>query len=494
MASSNEDWKPRLGMEFDTREEAEQFYLAYGLREGFGVRVRFTNRKKDGSVSSCRFVCCKEGIRKKEDKCAYEGKIRRGETRTKCLAKITLSSKNGKLVINEFVENHNHDLLNRETTHMLRSHRKITEVQAYEIDMADDSVLRQKEMYQLMSTHAGHSANVGFTEVDLLENPSFFYAYQMDIDEQITNVFWCDANMILDYGGSIIFGAALMYDETIPSFKWLFETFLQAHNNKKPKTIFTDQDQTMSRALEEVMPETHHGLCTWHLLQNGIKHLGNRMKKGASLLTDFSKCMYEIGIEADFEKAWFDLVNEHNLHGTTWINSVYEINKKWAACYMKEALTLGMRSTQSGNCSSIDSEESLMFVDKSVDEMFKKVIECPTQGRDNDNDHPSFVSYDAMQSKGFKKQPSSKGTKRHKSFLERQPKKRSAPPSKHAQSSRVPPQRSSQVRELTTNMVNGVSCSAPPTYEPPLARGGMFVSYTTMLMAPFDDTNIGALL
>jgi len=31
-------------------------------------------------------------------------------------------------------------------------------------------------------------------------------------------------------------------------------------------------------------------------------------------------------------------------------------------------------------------------------------------------------------------------------------------------------------------MVDGVSCSAPPTYEPPLAREDMFVSYTTMLM------------
>ena len=64
------------------------------------------------------------------------------------------------------------------------------------------------------------------------------------------------------------------------------------------------------------------------------------MKKGASLLTYFSKCMYDIGIEADFEKVWFDLVNEHNLHETTWIKSVYEIKKKWAACYMKEALHL----------------------------------------------------------------------------------------------------------------------------------------------------------
>ena len=40
-----------------------------------------------------------------------------------------------------------------------------------------------------------------------------------------------------------------MYDETIPSFKWLFETFLQAHNNKKPKTIFTDQAQAMATAV-----------------------------------------------------------------------------------------------------------------------------------------------------------------------------------------------------------------------------------------------------
>ena len=46
---------------------------------------------------------------------------------------------------------------------MLRSQRKITEVQAYEIDMADDSGLGQKATYQLMSTHAGHRANVGYT-------------------------------------------------------------------------------------------------------------------------------------------------------------------------------------------------------------------------------------------------------------------------------------------------------------------------------------------
>ncbi|XP_073219773.1 protein FAR1-RELATED SEQUENCE 5-like [Cicer arietinum] len=102
----------------------------------------------------------------------------------------------------------------------------------------------------------------------------------------------------------------------------------------------------MARALAEVMPKTHHGLCTWHLLQNGIKHLGNLMKGGNYLLRDFKKCMYDIDVEADFETAWTNLINQYDVHENNWIKSVYAIKKKWAACYMKEAFTLGMRSTQ----------------------------------------------------------------------------------------------------------------------------------------------------
>jgi zinc finger SWIM domain-containing protein 3 len=78
--------------------------------------------------------------------------------------------------------------------------------------------------------------------------------------------------------GAVVFGAALLYDETTESYKWLFETFLEAHKQKRPQTVFTDQDQAMGKALVEVMPGTYHGLCTWHLMQNAIKHLANFMK------------------------------------------------------------------------------------------------------------------------------------------------------------------------------------------------------------------------
>ena len=85
----------------------------------------------------------------------------------------------------------------------------------------------------------------------------------------------------------------LTHVETVDSFKWLIETFLEAHGNKKPQTLFTDQAQAMAKALVEAMPETRRGLCTWHLMQNGIKHLGSLMKGESHFLTNFKKCMYE---------------------------------------------------------------------------------------------------------------------------------------------------------------------------------------------------------
>ena len=55
---------------------------------------------------------------------------------------------------------------------------------------------------------------------------------------------------------TVVFGAALLYDETIVSFVCLFETFLKAMSEKKPITNFTDQDATMLAALQIVIPET----------------------------------------------------------------------------------------------------------------------------------------------------------------------------------------------------------------------------------------------
>jgi len=146
--------------------------------------------------------------------------------------------------------------------------------------------------------------------------------------------------------GVVIFGAALLYDETAESFKWLFESFLNAHAGKKPQTIFTDQDAAMAKALPEVMPDTWHGLCTWHIMQNGIKHLGNLMKDGSHLLRDFKSCMFDYEDETEFENAWKKMIQTYNGGSVSWLDGIYKLKKKWARCHMKNAFTLGVRSTQ----------------------------------------------------------------------------------------------------------------------------------------------------
>ncbi|CAN0838931.1 Protein FAR1-RELATED SEQUENCE 3, partial [Linum grandiflorum] len=128
-----------------------------------------------------------------------------------------------------------------------------------------------------------------------------------DKDGQIESVFWADARMRMDYqyfGDCIsfdttyrtnkearplaifvgknnhkklcVFGAALLYDETIPTFDWLFSTFLECMNNKQPQTIFSDQCQAIGASIKNILTDSYHALCTFHLLQNGVKNLGRK--------------------------------------------------------------------------------------------------------------------------------------------------------------------------------------------------------------------------
>ena len=72
---------------------------------------------------------------------------------------------------------------------------------------------------------------------------------------------------------TIIFGGALLYDETIETFAWFFDTFSRTMLGRKPNTILTDQDAAMDKALSTQWPETKHRLCFWHMYQNVAKHL-----------------------------------------------------------------------------------------------------------------------------------------------------------------------------------------------------------------------------
>ena len=99
----------------------------------------------------------------------------------------------------------------------MASQRKISGLQAFEIETADDAGIGPKAAHELASRQVGGLVNLSYTLRDhknylrtkrqreiaygqagsmlkyfhdkIVENPSFQYALQMDCEEQITNIF-----------------------------------------------------------------------------------------------------------------------------------------------------------------------------------------------------------------------------------------------------------------------------------------------------------------
>ncbi|KAK9282735.1 hypothetical protein L1049_010955 [Liquidambar formosana] len=397
---------PYLNMKFDTEGHAYTWYNEYAKGIGFSVRREYVNKNKEtGVITSRRFVCFKEGIRRKDKRDMLVKKPRK-ETRTGCEAHMTIGLQpNGKYTIIDFEPNHNHKLADQSCAHILPSQRQIAPAQAIEFELADDSGIRPKLAFELMGRRAGGRENLGYLQQDqknylrtkrknalkygeagsllnyfhnqLLENPSFFFKVQTDIEDQITNIFWADAKMVLDYGcfgdvlffdttyrtnkecrpfgafvglnhhyQQVVFGASLLYDETAASFEWLFETFLNCMSGKKPKTIYTDQDAAMAKAIPLVMPETYHRICLWHMYQNALKHLNPLFKGHKSFGSDFKKCIYDCEDEDEFFNAWEDLLNKYDLCGNDWLQGLLKIKEKWAMAYGRQYFSAGKKSTQ----------------------------------------------------------------------------------------------------------------------------------------------------
>ncbi|CAL1371762.1 unnamed protein product [Linum trigynum] len=187
-------------------------------------------------------------------------------------------------------------------------------------EATSDARMSLSASYQLLAECAGGYQNLTFTKCDqknhlnnkrqkkmargeatyLLDyyedqkdkHPGF-YAVEVDCEEKVANIFWADSRMREDYvlfGDSVsfdttfrtnkyfrplgkfvgfnnhcqtcVFGACLMYDETTPSFEWLFVSFIRCMKKKIPVTIFTDQDAAMTVALRKEWPTMFHALYT----------------------------------------------------------------------------------------------------------------------------------------------------------------------------------------------------------------------------------------
>jgi len=136
-------------------------------------------------------------------------------------------------------------------------------------------------------------------------NPAFFYEFMVDEQRRLVRVFWADAIRRKNYSvfgdvisadatyttnqynmkfvpftgvnhhlQSVFLGAAFLADEKIDSYVWLFKTFLKAMGGVAPHLITIDEDASMMAAIAQILPDTAHRFCMWHIMEKVPEKVG----------------------------------------------------------------------------------------------------------------------------------------------------------------------------------------------------------------------------
>ncbi|GLU19636.1 hypothetical protein SLE2022_358740 [Rubroshorea leprosula] len=401
--------EPYEGMEFESEEAAKAFYNSYARRVGFSTRVSMSRRsRRDGAIIQRSFVCAKEGFRVDKDKPNRpDGRVKRprAETRVGCKAMLVVKIKeSGRWVVSAFIREHNHELVPPDKVHCLRSHRHVSGSAKSLIDTLQSAGIGPSGIMSALIKEYGGISNVGFTERDCrnymrssrqrtlggdtqimldylrnkqAENPLFFYAVQGDEDQCMSNIFWADPKARTNYtyfgdtvtfdttyrsnryrlpfapftgvnhhGQPVLFGCALLINESEASFVWLFKTWLAAMSGCPPVSITTDHDRVIRSAVTQVFPETRHRFCKWHIFKECQEKLSHVLSEHPTFEAELHKCVGFADSIEEFESCWSSLIDGYDLGEHEWLQGIYADRRQWVPVYLRDTFFAELSITQ----------------------------------------------------------------------------------------------------------------------------------------------------
>ncbi|XP_058766139.1 protein FAR1-RELATED SEQUENCE 11-like [Vicia villosa] len=297
--------------------------------------------------------------------------------------------------VTTFVVEHNHGLLTQSEVRFLPSYRTISENDYDRIFLLKEGGLSVRQIMRVLEleNNVKHGylpfiekdirnlflkANKkveGSDAIDFLkycENAKkscskFQYAYTLDEEKRLEHIFWSPAScfdwykkygdvVVFDttykvnsyempfgifvgmnsHGKTILFGCALLRNETMSAFRWLM---------KAPRTILTDQDPWMKEAISKEMSTTKHSFCIWHITFKFSSWFNAILRdKYAQWCYDFYG-LYKLETCEEFEHQWPKVVAKYNLQTNKYVKGLYEIRNYWALAYLREYFFGGMTTT-----------------------------------------------------------------------------------------------------------------------------------------------------
>ncbi|GMH17647.1 hypothetical protein Nepgr_019488 [Nepenthes gracilis] len=391
---------PVVGMEFDSYDDAYNYYNSYAKELGFAIRVKSSWTKRNSKEKRGAVLCCNcEGF-----KTAKDASNRRKETRTGCLSMIRLRLvESNRWRVDEVKLEHNH-LFDPERAQNSKSHKKIEAGAKRKLEPSIDVEVRTIKLYRMPAADAAAGSgsfnlkgkengnHVQATHLKLkdgdtqaihsffcrgqLTAPNFLYLMDLNDEGQLRNVFWIDSRSRAAYsyfgdvvavdttclsnkyeipvlafvglnhhGQSILLGCGLLADESIETYIWIFRAWLTCMLGRSPQTIVTGQSKTMQSAIAEVFSRANHCLYLPLVVQNILHNLGH-LQDYEALHSVLNRTIYGPSKVDEFEIAWENMIQHFGIKDHGWLQTLYEDRERWAPVYLKEMFLAGFFGSQ----------------------------------------------------------------------------------------------------------------------------------------------------
>ncbi|XP_021826151.1 protein FAR1-RELATED SEQUENCE 5-like [Prunus avium] len=340
---------PAVGMKFDSLDLVYNFYNRYAFVAGFGIRLHssFWGKNKK-EILRKEFVCCKQGAYRKDE--TRERKRQQGISRCNCKAKIVVVKTHGskKYTISLFAEGHNHKMTASERVHLLRSHRRISDsTKVLTKQLGSVNIPIHQKSFKIEGDGEDRFSRCFWADATSRRAYGFYgdvVVFDTTFNTNRYDLTFAPILGVNNHGQTIVLACTFLSKKTTESFIWMFEEFKKVMPGGEPKTIITDQDAAMTRAISIAFPITFHRLCIWHITSKFPVKLPHSAYN--EYWREFHKAIWDTDNKDEFDAKWNIVVTKADLTDHQWLSSMFDLRESWVAAYARYFFATGMSSSQ----------------------------------------------------------------------------------------------------------------------------------------------------